>query len=130
MAVSVADPSREDCPIVAVSMGFVELTGFTREQIVGRNCRLLNSERSAEMAPEVREGIHRAIREETTFLGMVGNVKADGTRFNNLLHLSPLDLGSKTYMVGVQAEVEEEHNFLDGPRREATLAVVRKAHGV
>mmetsp|Transcript_102274 Transcript_102274/g.161562 ORF Transcript_102274/g.161562 Transcript_102274/m.161562 type:complete len:599 (-) Transcript_102274:102-1898(-) len=126
--VCVADPSAKDCPIVAVSRGFVELTGFSFDQCIGKNCRFLNETRDAEMTEETRTAIRRAIRQEITFLGVLPNSKADGTPFNNLLHLSPLDLGSKTYMVGVGMEVKDPNVFPQGHRREEALAIVRKAH--
>merc|ERR1719464_1699638 len=40
-SVTVADPSQPDCPLVACSAGFTELTGYTVKEIVGRNCRFL-----------------------------------------------------------------------------------------
>merc|ERR1712039_205970 len=106
-----------------------KLTGFTNEQCLGKNCRFPNVRRRDEMPLESRQGLRRAINEESTFFGVLPNSKADGTPFNNLLHLSPLDLGSKTYMVGVQMQVEDADPFPRGQRREEALAVVRKAHG-
>merc|ERR1712039_451085 len=106
-----------------------KLTGFTNEQCLGKNCRFPNVRRRDEMPLESRQGLRRAINEESTFFGVVPNSKFDGTPFNNLLHLSPLDLGSKTYMVGVQMEVDDEKLSLQGHRREESLAIVRKAHG-
>eukprot|EP00913_Durusdinium_trenchii_P007639 g7176.t1 len=41
-SVSIADPQLPDCPLIAVSEGFCELTGYARERIVGQNCRFLN----------------------------------------------------------------------------------------
>merc|ERR1711920_88053 len=129
IAVCIADPNEDDCPIIAISHGFTELTGFSNDECIGKNCRFLNTKRAAEMRQESRKGLRRAVQEETTFFGVVPNSRADGTPFNNLLHLSPLDLGSKTYMVGVQMEVEDESPTSQGQRREESLAVVRKAHG-
>jgi len=129
IAVCIADPNEDDCPIIAVSHGFTELTGFSNDECINKNCRFLNTKRAGEMSQECRKGLRRAVQEETTFLGVVPNSKADGTPFNNLLHLSPLDLGSKTYMVGVQMEVDDEKLSLQGHRREESLAIVRKAHG-
>jgi len=40
-SVTVADPSLPDCPLVACSTGFTELTGYGLHEIVGRNCRFL-----------------------------------------------------------------------------------------
>lgn len=37
----ICDPSLPDCPIVFASDAFLELTGFPREEVLGRNCRFL-----------------------------------------------------------------------------------------
>jgi serine/threonine protein kinase len=130
IAVSIGDPGQDDCPIVAVSRGFYNLTGFSNSECVGRNCRFLNAGRADEMPPLCREGLRQATQEEQTFLGVVPNMKADGTPFNNLVHLAPLDMGSKTYMIGVQMETQDADPFPKGQHREEALAVVRKAHAV
>jgi len=41
LSVTVADPSQADCPLIACSTGFTELTGYSVNEIVGRNCRFL-----------------------------------------------------------------------------------------
>ena len=41
VACAVADPTHQDCPLVYVSRGFEELTGYPREFSLGRNCRFL-----------------------------------------------------------------------------------------
>jgi hypothetical protein len=35
----ISDPTLPDCPIVFASDAFLELTGFQREEVLGRNCR-------------------------------------------------------------------------------------------
>lgn len=40
----VTDPSLPDNPIVYASQGFLNLTGYTLDQILGRNCRFLQGE--------------------------------------------------------------------------------------
>lgn len=37
----ISDPSLPDCPIVFASDQFLELTGYSREDVLGRNCRFL-----------------------------------------------------------------------------------------
>ena len=37
----VTDPSLPDNPIVFASQGFLEITGYPMEQVLGRNCRFL-----------------------------------------------------------------------------------------
>jgi len=38
---TIADPREEDCPIVAMSTGFSDLTGYGVDEVIGRNCRFL-----------------------------------------------------------------------------------------
>jgi len=40
-SITVADPKHADCPIVACSTGFLELTGYKLHDVLGRNCRFL-----------------------------------------------------------------------------------------
>jgi hypothetical protein len=37
----IADMTMEDCPIVFASEGFFQLTGHTRDDVIGKNCRFL-----------------------------------------------------------------------------------------
>ena len=43
----IADPHLPDCPIVFASDAFLELTGYSREEILGRNCRFLQARSQA-----------------------------------------------------------------------------------
>jgi len=38
---TIADPSLPDCPLLACSVGFTALTGYSEHEIVGQNCRVL-----------------------------------------------------------------------------------------
>ncbi|NBC18925.1 MAG: PAS domain-containing protein [Bacteroidetes bacterium] len=37
----ITDPTQQDNPLVYVNQGFLDLTGYTRDELIGRNCRLL-----------------------------------------------------------------------------------------
>eukprot|EP00927_Polykrikos_kofoidii_P074853 TRINITY_DN70901_c0_g1_i1.p1 TRINITY_DN70901_c0_g1~~TRINITY_DN70901_c0_g1_i1.p1 ORF type:complete len:602 (+),score=81.64 TRINITY_DN70901_c0_g1_i1:74-1879(+) len=112
--VCVADPSKPDCPVVAISRGFKELTGFADKDIVGKNCRVLQKMRAHEIPSDVREKLRKASRCEDKFLGVLPNVKADGSFFDNLLHLSHIDVCGHPILVAIQMEVESCDGDLAG----------------
>ena len=44
MPMVITDPRRDDNPIVFVNDAFLKLTGYTRMEVVGRNCRFLRGD--------------------------------------------------------------------------------------
>jgi PAS domain-containing protein len=54
------DPSLPDNPIVYASQGFLNLTGYAMDQILGRNCRFLQG---PDTDPEAVDKIRKAIEE-------------------------------------------------------------------
>jgi PAS domain S-box-containing protein len=101
------DPDLPDNPIVYANSGFMTLTGYRREEIVGRNCRFLQGkDSSAQTVSAIREAIASSRR----FDGDVLNYRRDGTPFWNCLSLGPLqDETGKRYFVGLQFDVTFRH---------------------
>jgi PAS domain S-box-containing protein len=58
MPMVVADPRRDDTPIIFVNDSFCRLTGYSREEIIGRNCRFLQC---AETDPATVDRIRAAL---------------------------------------------------------------------
>ena len=84
---AISDPSLPDNPIVYVSQGFLDLTGYTLDQVLGRNCRFLQGPGTDQNAVEViRKGIAEGIDTSVCLL----NYKADGTPFWNQFFVAAL----------------------------------------
>lgn len=103
---AISDPSLPDNPIVYVSQGFLDLTGYTLDQVLGRNCRFLQGPGTDQSAVEV---IRRGIREGVDTSVCLLNYKADGTPFWNQFFVASLRDAENNVVnfVGVQCEVSK-----------------------
>nr|AML79609.1 putative LOV domain-containing protein [Sambucus canadensis] len=99
----ISDPRLPDNPIIFASDSFLELTEYTREEILGRNCRFLQG-------PETDQGtvskIRDAIREQREITVQLINYTKTGKKFWNLFHLQPMrdHKGELQYFIGVQLD--------------------------
>ncbi|HZF46118.1 MAG TPA: PAS domain-containing protein [Sphingomonadaceae bacterium] len=103
-AAVISNPRQADNPIIACNDAFVRLTGFAREEIVGRNCRFLSGpDTEPELAQMLRDGIHR----KQPVMVEILNYKKDGTPFRNAVMVAPIfdDAGELEYFLGSQMEV-------------------------
>ena len=104
----VTDPSLPDNPIVYASQGFLLLTGYTLDQVLGRNCRFLQGpETDPKAVDRIRQGIARG--EDTTVVLL--NYRRDGSIFWNQFFVAALrDAdGNVVNYLGVQCKVSEEY---------------------
>lgn len=103
---TVSDPSLPDNPIVYASQGFLDLTGYRMDQILGRNCRFLQGPGTDRKAVEI---IRKGVQEGRDMSVCLLNYKADGTPFWNQFFVAPLRDANDQIVnfVGVQCEVRE-----------------------
>jgi len=104
----VTDPSLPDNPIVYASQGFLNLTGYTLDQILGRNCRFLQG---PETDPKAVEHIRNAIEQGNDMSVCLLNYRVDGTTFWNQFFIAALRdaSGTVTNFVGVQCKVSDQY---------------------
>jgi len=103
---AISDPTLPDNPIVYVSQGFLDLTGYTLDQVLGRNCRFLQGPGTDQSAVAViRKGIEEGVDTSVCLL----NYKADGTPFWNQFFVAALRDAQNNVVnyVGVQCEVSK-----------------------
>jgi len=103
---AISDPSLPDNPIVYCSHGFLLLTGYTLDQVLGRNCRFLQGPGTDQAAVDV---IRRGVREGVDTSVCLLNYKADGTPFWNQFFVAALRDAENNVVnfVGVQCEVSK-----------------------
>nr|AML79642.1 putative LOV domain-containing protein [Uncarina grandidieri] len=99
----ITDPRLPDNPIIFASDSFLELTEYTREEILGRNCRFLQGpETDQATVSKIRD----AIREQREITVQLINYTKSGKKFWNLFHLQPMrdQKGELQYFIGVQLD--------------------------
>lgn len=87
MPMVITDPRQDDNPIVFCNQAFQTLTGYAREEIIGRNCRFLQGEKTDRTkVDEIRAAIAAGTDIDVDLL----NYRKDGSTFWNALYLSPV----------------------------------------
>lgn len=120
----ITDARLPDNPIVAVNRGFCELTGYGREEIVGRNCRFLAG---PDTEGDGRASLRRAVAEGRPALVELTNYRKDGSKFLNAVMIAPVigEDGTVAYFLGSQMDVGAGSGF-SIPRRQRAGALVGK----
>jgi len=102
----VSDATRPDYPILYASAGFFNMTGYSSNEVVGRNCRFLQG--SGTDPVEISK-IRQALAAGSNYCGRILNYKKDGTPFWNLLTVAPIkdEDGRVLKFIGMQVEVSK-----------------------
>lgn len=105
IGISVADATRDDEPLIYVNDGFVELTGYSRNEALGRNCRFLQGDETSE---EITAKIRAAIDDRNPVTAELRNYRKDGSMFWNRLSIRPIeDDGTVTHFLGFQEDISD-----------------------
>ncbi|ALM91711.1 MULTISPECIES: ATP-binding protein [Alteromonas] len=106
VSIVISDIKRTGQPIIYVNNAFHRLTGHSKEDIIGRNCRLMQGEGTDSHATTlIRRAIANREPVETTIL----NYRKDGTSFYNRLILTPVKSGGEvTHYIGFQQDVTQQ----------------------
>ncbi|HEX2098259.1 MAG TPA: PAS domain S-box protein [Rubrobacteraceae bacterium] len=102
----ITDPKRPDNPIVYANPAFERITGYSAQEVLGRNCRLLQG--TDRDQPALKE-LRKALQKGSYYKGSLRNYKKDGTLFWNELSISPVhdEKGWLTNFIGVQTDVTQ-----------------------
>lgn len=105
--VSLTDPDQEDNPLVYVNEAFEKITGYKKEEILGKNCRFLQgNDRDQEEVKRLREAIQKRVPIEVD----IRNYKKNGELFYNHLAVNPVfdQDGNLLYFLGIQYDVTKQ----------------------
>lgn len=92
--------------IVEVNEAFCRLTGYTREEVLGKNPRIMKSDRHP---PEFYAEMWRQLRETGHWMGEVWDRRKNGEVFPKLLSVSSVrnDANEVTYYVGIFSDITQ-----------------------
>ena len=100
-SVVITNPALLDNPIIFVSDEFETQTGYSPQEVLGRNCRFLQGPETDQNAIGA---IRQALETESPITVDILNYKKDGTKFWNRLRIRPLygDDGKVLIYAGTQ----------------------------
>ena len=104
--VIITDPTQPDNPIVDVNPAFERITGYTKAEALGRNCRFLQG---PESQPEIVALLHDAVVQKKECQTAIKNYRKDGSLFWNEIKITPVrdTSGRLIHFVGVSTDVTE-----------------------
>lgn len=121
--ITISAMDQPDRPLIFINDGFERLTGYSKDDVIGKNCRFLQGDQT-DTAPvdELRRAIKNGERTTVELL----NYKKDGTPFWNRLSITPLKDKNRvtTHYVGVQSDItvqRETQRKLKEANRELAL---------
>ncbi|WP_347568976.1 PAS domain-containing protein [Rhizobium skierniewicense] len=107
-----------DQHLALVNQKFCTLTGYGSDDVVGKNCRMLQTSQNGTNAPntEARGKIHAFLKADgpATMRTTIVNFRKDSSPFVNLLFLSKLkaNSGQVRYILASQFDVSRAHKHL------------------
>src|SRR6476469_5603433 len=105
-SILIADARKPDTPIIYCNPAFEKLTGYSTEEVIGRNCRFLQGPDTDQS--ELNK-LRRSLQAGTEIQVVLKNYRKDKTPFWNELMVSPIldNEGKLTHFIGVQNDISK-----------------------
>lgn len=120
VATIISDPRLPENPIIAVNQAFLDLTGYSADEALDRNCRFLSG---AGTEPWLTEKIREGVRDHHPVLVEILNYKKCGAPFRNAVLVAPIydDDDELLYFLGTQIEIVGCAQSISENRRERAV---------
>ncbi|MCK9394701.1 MAG: PAS domain S-box protein [Methylobacter sp.] len=114
--VLIADAGQSIMPLIYVNPAFERVTGYSRDEAVGRNARFLHGK---EIDQPGLDKIRAVLREGCAGEALLHNYRKDGTPYWNDLRIAPVhdEQGRLTHFIGISDDVTERREAGDALRK-------------
>ncbi|MDT9180060.1 MAG: PAS domain S-box protein [Limnospira sp. PMC 1291.21] len=111
----ISENTKNDLPIIYCNAAFEKLTGYTKEEVIGQNCRFLQGPETHEDAIAM---IRQSIKRKQGCKVTLKNYRKNGSCFWNELAISPVrdHRGKLTHFIGIQTDITERKQSEDALR--------------
>jgi PAS domain S-box-containing protein len=102
--IMITGPAEDDYPLIYCNPAFERITGYRRDEVLGRNCRMLQG---AETNPATIAAIREGLRRVEAFQVLIRNYRKDGAAFWNELSIAPVfdEQGQASHFIGIITDV-------------------------
>ncbi|MDY0872045.1 PAS domain-containing sensor histidine kinase [Dongia rigui] len=102
----ICDATRPDHPVTFVNAAFTRMTGYSAEEMLGKNCRILQGR---DTDAEALDRLRRALVQHRPVTITLRNYRKDGRTFWNELSISPITDGEGRLLqfVGIMSDVTQ-----------------------
>jgi len=105
--ITISDPNQEDNPLIFVNQVFTEIFGYSKEEVLGKNCRFLQAnDRDQANLQKIRD----AVKEHKETITVLRNYTKEGKLIYNEIKVSPIfdkKTGALKYFLGIQKDITE-----------------------
>ncbi|MGF6494166.1 PAS domain S-box-containing protein [Luteibacter sp. 621] len=128
MPMIVTDPRKADNPIIFVNPAFLRMTGYTNEELIGNNCRLLQGPGTDRVTIST---IRDAVAANQEIATEILNYRKDGSTFWNALFISPVydGNGEVVYFFASQLDVSRRRDAEDALRQAQKMEALGQLTG-
>ncbi|MYZ41557.1 histidine kinase famiy protein [Schauerella aestuarii] len=128
MPMTIVDARQVDYPIIFANDAFLEMTGYSEHEVIGRNCRFLQGPETDRRSVQV---IRSALSENREMATEILNYRKDGSTFWNALFISPVyaPSGELIYFFASQLDVSRRRDAEDALRQAQKMEALGQLTG-